>query len=187
MLKLASDFKTFSRNQNDDNKEYVSKFSKLDTQLKNEKVVLPNIFLTGILLNKSNLSQEKKENLMATIKMDDKESVLKEMKKNIRDFKAMEKDSAKDPKETFYGQNWVSSSRNRYQSRSKTRSESERRYRKDNYLHLPWSNKIVNVMSSSVNLFVIFKPVHSSSYQSFPYYGNLPRTLYINTKSQFCL
>ena len=45
----------------------------------------------------------------------------------------------------------------------------------------------MNVMSSSINLFVIFNPVHSSSYQSFPYYSNLPRSLYINTKSQFCL
>ena len=103
MMKLTKDFKDFTRKIDEDNKDYVARFSKLETQLKNEKIKLPNSFLTGILLKESKFDQIKKENLMATINMEDEDNILKEMKKKIRDFRAIENCAATEPKETLFG------------------------------------------------------------------------------------
>ena len=147
MIKLANDFKNFARKSGDDNKEYVEKFSKLETQLRNEKVKLPNTFLTGILLKESRFEQIRKENLMATIDMNDDAKVLKEMKRKIRDFKAIEDDSKKDPLETLFGERGRSTERKgSWQDRnrgfrSKSRSDSERRYRNDNSRRKSWRER----------------------------------------------
>ena len=155
MMKLASDFKDFTRTPNEDNKEYVLRFSKLETQLRNENVKLPNAFLTGILLKESKFEQSKKENLMATLDMDNDETVLKEMKKKIRDFRAVEAKSDNEPKETLFLDRGRSRGKshspwnNKRKGRSMSQSESENRYRKENSRRRSWRDRHPSYRSPS--------------------------------------
>ena len=134
MLNLAKKFKRFKQNQGEGNREYVQRFGKLEMELKNEKVKLPNSFLTGLLLIESNFDQNKKETIMATIDMENEETVLKKVKKKICDDEAV-KEKNDDPKETLFGdyQGNPNYRRNSRDGRDKYRRDSRSRNQGGNF------------------------------------------------------
>ena len=112
-LALAKDFENFCQKDGETNRDYVGRFSNLETKLRNEKAGISNMFLAGWLMNRSKISQAEKNNILANFDVDEKETVLKNLKKKIRNMDISR--TNKDPKETLYGD---FRSNNRSKSRS---------------------------------------------------------------------
>ena len=83
-VSLAKEFASISQKAGESNREYVGRFSNLETKLKNEKVGISNTFLASWLLNKSRIPQAEKNNILANFDLEDKENSLKNLKKKIR-------------------------------------------------------------------------------------------------------
>ena len=89
MIKLNKEFTNFKQGEDEKADEYVVRFGTLENKLKHEKVTMNEMFLATHLLNQSKFRQEEKENIMASIDMDDEKTVLKNIKTKIRRLKAM--------------------------------------------------------------------------------------------------
>ena len=142
----------FKQNSDEDLIKYIMRFTAMEAKLKNEKVQMTNMFKTGILLNQSNMSRPEKSNIMASLDMNNESEVLEKVKKKMRENFAVSKDSkdvfvaiketAKEPKETLFGnyqdkERENDSRRNSYRGRSRdkrfnNRSSSRGRFRNEN-------------------------------------------------------
>ena len=54
-LNIAKDFNNFSQKEGENNKDYIARFSALETKLKNEKVGISNTFMAAWLMIKSQI------------------------------------------------------------------------------------------------------------------------------------
>lgn len=66
---------------------FVSRFEKIESQLKNVKIVIPNKALAIHLMNKSSMEQQSKENVLTKTKLDDEIEIYSSMKKSLREIK----------------------------------------------------------------------------------------------------
>jgi hypothetical protein len=71
MSSLVEDFKSFKQKEGEGNQEFVSRFSTLETKMKNEKGGMNNIWLAASLMTSSNLSKMKRNNVLATTNVED--------------------------------------------------------------------------------------------------------------------
>ena len=93
-VNLVKEFDELERKDGEDGKTFLTKFSSMETKLKNIGVDLPKMWLAASLLKKVKLSEMKKHNIMSTVNTDDNnEHILKDIKKKIRDL-----DNVDDPK-----------------------------------------------------------------------------------------
>ena len=129
-VSLAKEFEKLSQKEGESNREYVVRFSNIETKLKNEKVGISNIFLAGWLLNKSRIPQAEKNNILANFDLEDKENILKNLKKKIRNLSATE--VIVDPKNTLFGERRGSNGDYRYRSKSRDRFKSRERSKSRN-------------------------------------------------------
>ena len=138
-VRIAREFMDFKQEASEDMLKYVVRFSALEAKLKNEKILMSNMFKTGVLLNQSKIGHLEKSNIMASIDMNNEEEVLEKVKKKIRENYEVNKDAketfvsvnevVKEPNETLYGNNY-GSSRNRNESyRNEDRNKSRERDR----------------------------------------------------------
>ena len=114
---LAKDFENFCQKDGESNRDYIGRFSNLETKLRNEKAGISNMFLAGWIMNKSKISQAEKNNILANFDTEDKENILKNLKKKIRNMNSS--GSHTDPKETLFGNQ---QNRHHHQFRSRSRS-----------------------------------------------------------------
>ena len=80
---LSKEFDTFCQKDGESNREFVGRFTNLETKLKNHKVGISGIFLSGWMLNNSKISKAEKNNILANFDLEDKENILKNLKKKI--------------------------------------------------------------------------------------------------------
>ena len=130
---LADEFCKFEQTVNEENKDYISRFSILETKLRNEKVGINSTFMAAILLNKSKIVQSEKNNILANFDLESEnpDELLKRIKKKIRDIDATKRTAVK---ETLYeGQGGKYRGRsnskfrgNDYRSKSQFREEGNR-------------------------------------------------------------
>ena len=114
---------------------FVSRFEKVESQLRNVKIVIPNKALAIHMMNKSNMEQQSKENVLTKTKLDDESEIYSSMKKSIREMKG-NLTTEKAPKavtenNTFYeaGAGYPSRrsrSKSRFNNRDRNRSGSRR-------------------------------------------------------------
>ena len=113
-VRLAREFLDFKQQDGEDMLKYVVRFSALEAKLKNEKILMSNLFKTGVLLNQSKISKSEKSNIMASIDMNNEIDVLDKVKKKIREnhevnkevketFAAVKEDT-KEPLQALYGE-----------------------------------------------------------------------------------
>ena len=129
MIKLNREFNIFKQAEEENAEEYLLRFNNLETQLKNARVNINDMFLAANLLNKSSFGQHEKENIMANIDMDDEKTILKDIKRKIRRLKAM-KEKNDDPKVSLYG-NYGRDERSRSFNRSRSRQRESRNSSRD--------------------------------------------------------
>ena len=129
MIKLNREFNSFKQAEEENAEEYLLRFNNLETQLKNARVNINDMFLAANLLNKSSFGQHEKENIMANIDMDDEKTILKDIKRKIRRLKAM-KEKNDDPKVSLYG-NYGRDERSRSFNRSRSRQQESRNSSQD--------------------------------------------------------
>ena len=121
---LVDEFKEFKQKDGEGNKEFVSRFSTLESRLKNEKVGMTNMWLAAVLLKSSGLSKMERNNVLATTNVEDEDNVLKVIKKKMRDVDPPK--SRNEPTDTLYGNN-----RNDFRSNSRGRDNFRKNW-KDN-------------------------------------------------------
>ena len=100
---LVEEFKNFKQKEGEGNQVYVSRFSTLETKMKNEKVGMSNVWLAATLMKSSKLTKMERNNVLATTNVEDDENVLKTIKRKIRDIDATSTNN--EPTNTFYGEN----------------------------------------------------------------------------------
>ena len=66
---------------------FVTRFEKVETQLNNVKIVIPNKALAIHLMNRSNMEEQYKENVLTKTKLYDKGEIYHSMKKPILEMK----------------------------------------------------------------------------------------------------
>ena len=115
---------------------FVAKFEKAETQLTNVKIIVPNKALAIHLMNRSNMEEQSKENVLTKTKLDDENEIYPSMKKSIREMKGKltkNEDTSTGPKtsvenKTYYGrQENVNSKTSRERSASRFRSDENNR------------------------------------------------------------
>ena len=89
-------------------KSFLSRFEKAETQLKNVKIDIPNKALAIHLINRSNMEEQSKENVLTKTNLDDDTEIYISMKKSIREMKGNLTANAKSSEsqtenKTFYG------------------------------------------------------------------------------------
>ena len=90
---------------------FVTRFEKVETQLTNVKIVVPNKALAIHLINRSSMEEQSKENVLTKTKLDNESEIYPSMKKSIREMKGkLTRNDTKtsEPKsshenKTFYG------------------------------------------------------------------------------------
>ena len=97
---LIDNFCEFKQNAGEKYQEYVGRFSTLEVKLKNQAVIIPNLFMAAFLMKKSRLTEMEKSNVLATTDVENEENVLKILKKKIRDVDAQKNNDAH---QTLYG------------------------------------------------------------------------------------
>ena len=108
---LADEFCKFEQKADECNQEYIARFSNLETKLKNENVRMDSLFLQAVMLNKSNILQPEKNNILANFDIDKEspEEMLKKIKNKIKDLDATKKPTKNKSNdyvnETLYGNN----------------------------------------------------------------------------------
>ena len=65
-LKLVKDFKNFRQEETEKNKEYVTRFTTLETRMKNAGTELPKMWLAAEMMTRSRLNNLQKHNIMST-------------------------------------------------------------------------------------------------------------------------
>ena len=123
---IADEFCKFEQKVGESNIHYISCFGNLETRLKTEEVDLKGRFLAAILLNKSRIPQNEKNNILANFDLEneDQKELLKKIKKKIRDLDVVKEASKEEVKETLFGdrfQNEYYRRRSNYRSRSRSR------------------------------------------------------------------
>ena len=123
---LANEFGKFEQ-KSEANKDYVSRFSSLETKLKNEGTGIKDRFLAAVLLNKSRISQPEKNNILANFNLDTEpeSDLLKKIKAKIRDLDVTREVKKIDSKETLYG------NYDRRRSRSRSHSNGRNHFRQN--------------------------------------------------------
>jgi hypothetical protein len=66
---------------------FVTRFEKVETQLTNVKIVVPNKALAIHLINRSSMEEQSKENVLTKTKLDNESEIYPCMKKSIREMK----------------------------------------------------------------------------------------------------
>ena len=89
---------------NEDVKEYVSDFERIECELRNVGIKIPSKALTIHLLNGSNLSKTSKENVISKADLSDDEKMYENIVKVVRELKSLSK-TADNPSHTFFGNN----------------------------------------------------------------------------------
>ena len=104
---------------------FLSRFEKVEQQLRNVNISIPNKALAIHLMNRSNMEEQSKENVLTKTNLSSESEIYPSMKKSIREMKgkltAKEKPNADhtksvDPSKIFYGRH---ENRGRSKSRSK--------------------------------------------------------------------
>ena len=67
--------------------EYVSRFEKVESKLKNVKIIIPNKALAIHMMSRSNMEEQSKENVLTKTKLDDENDIYPSMKISIREMK----------------------------------------------------------------------------------------------------
>ena len=125
---------------------FVARFEKAETQLTNVKIIVPNTALAIHLMNRSNMEEQSKENVLTKTKLDDENEIYPSMKKSIREMKGKltkNEDTSTGPKtsvenKTYYGrQENVNSKTSRERSGSRFRSD-ENKHETRNPDERPW-------------------------------------------------
>ena len=124
-LALSKEFDSFNQKEAETNKDFVGRFNNLETKLRNEKVGISNMFLASWLMNKSRFGQAEKNNILANFDLDDKENILKNLKKKIRNMESSGT-GLLEPKETLFGNGYGNGNGREFNRdrRSKSRSRS---------------------------------------------------------------
>ena len=87
----------------------------LEVKLKNQEVAMPNTFMAAFLIKKSRLTEMEKSNVLATVNVENDETVLKYIKKKVKE---VDTHKTKEITETLYGENrGKTPERNGFQSR----------------------------------------------------------------------
>ena len=94
------EFCDFKQKSGETYQEYIRRFSNLEIKLKNQQVRVPNIFMGAFLIRKSKLSEMEKNNVLATTDVENSETLMKVLKKKVREIDALK---TTDVKETLYG------------------------------------------------------------------------------------
>ena len=121
---------------------FVARFEKVETQLNNVKIAIPNKALAIHLINRSNMEEQSKENVLTKTKLDNDVEIYPTMKKSIlemkgkltkNDVKTNESNVSGDNKsnKTYYGG---------YEGRSNHRSGSRNRRDDNRYETRPYRN-----------------------------------------------
>ena len=63
--------------------EYVGRLITLEVKLNNQNVDMPNMFMAAVLMEKSNLSEMEKGNVLATSNVEDVQNILKKMLREV--------------------------------------------------------------------------------------------------------
>ena len=101
-VKLVKDFKEFKQNEDEKNKDFVTRFSTMETRMKNAGSELPKMWMAAELVSKSKMNGIQKHNILSTVNTEDNPNILKDMKKKLRDLDGCENDGNK---RTFYMEN----------------------------------------------------------------------------------
>ena len=96
---LVGEFCDFKQKSGETYQEYIGRFSTLEIKLKNQQVSIPNIFMGAFLIRKSKLSEMEKNNVLATTDVENSETLMKVLKKKVREVDALK---TTDVKETLY-------------------------------------------------------------------------------------
>ena len=111
-------------------KSYLARFEKVESQLRNVKITIPNKALAIHLMNRSSMEEQSKENVLTKTVLDDENVIYSSMKKSIREMKGnmTVKEKKTDTKlstaetNTYYGG---------YQERSRSQSKFNNRKQGD--------------------------------------------------------
>ena len=99
-IKLVKDFKNFKQEESENNKEFVTRFTTMETRMKNVGTELPKLWLAAELVTRSKLNKLQKHNVLSTVDTEDDVNILKIIKKKLKDLDACE--SEEEPKRTLY-------------------------------------------------------------------------------------
>ena len=133
------EFMNIKQGDDEDAKAYVTRFEQAETKLRNVKIKVPNKALAIHLMNKSNLEEQSKENVLTKVELDDETKLYSSMMKSIREMKCnltknKEKTvSDKDENRTYYG------NRNNYDYHTRARSKSKFNDRSGRQRSKSWS------------------------------------------------
>ena len=102
-VKLVKEFRSFKQDENEKNRDYVTRFNTFETRMKNTGTELPKMWLAAEMMTRSNLNHLQKHNIMATVETEDTSNILAVMKKKLKDIDGCETDQ--EPKKAFYVDN----------------------------------------------------------------------------------
>ena len=101
-VQLVKDFRDFKQENEEKSKDFVTRFSTMETRMKNASSELPKLWLAAELLTKSRINGIQKHNILSNVKTDDNPNILKDIKKKLRDLDGCDTD---ENRKTFYAEN----------------------------------------------------------------------------------
>ena len=118
--------------ENESPKEFVMRFEQAETELKNVGIKLPQKALAIHILQKSNISEMSKENIVMKADTEDHEKIFSSISKCMREIKTLtvNKDDKRDVNKTFFTekhQEGPRRERSRFNNRSNSRSKRDGR------------------------------------------------------------
>ena len=129
--------------------DFVTRFENIESQLRNVKIIIPAKALAIHLMNKTNMEQQSKENVLTKTDLDNEAEIYTSMKQSIRQMKGKltasetnkeelktfyEGFQSKDEFIAFYENGGRSRSKSRMNYRPKISGSKDRRYRSDRSL-----------------------------------------------------
>ena len=103
VAETVKEFCSFERKDDESPKSFISRFTALKSKLKNVDAGMTNTWLSGFLLEKSKLSVAEKNNILATLNVENENHVLKDLEKKIKDIEWNGKTVSKETVDSFYG------------------------------------------------------------------------------------
>ena len=85
-VKIAKELVNLKQKPEENNKQFVIRFSTFENRLRNNGAVLPNMMKAGLLMNQSKLNKTEKANIMSNIDMNDEKTVLEKVKTKLKIF-----------------------------------------------------------------------------------------------------
>ena len=101
-IKLVKDFGEMKQGESENNKEFITRFSMMETRMKNAGSLLPGRWLAAELVSKSRMNHLQKHNILATVDTEENPNILKDIKKKMKDLDGCSNDETK---KTFYAEN----------------------------------------------------------------------------------